>query len=213
MYSRFKADVAIALCQEGQNLLVPAPGFSLYRTVAHSKAIETRSYRLLVSQLYQFITDASQPDKDWECDLAHMASLIDDNTGAIVITNPSNPCGSVFSKNHLLAILEGDTCCKNYYSHPLVAEKYHVPIIADEIYRGLVFKGEESYELAPLSKKVWEYLSYAMDSLPDRSLSSRAVGWPRSTWCQGGGLAGSLCTTATTSLVKRSTTLCVCIVG
>ena len=50
-----------------------------------------------------------------------MESQIDENTAAIVINNPSNPCGSVFSRQHLEDILQ-------------VAAKHFVPIIADEIY-------------------------------------------------------------------------------
>ena len=46
-----------------------------------------------------------QPEKEWEADLEHMESLIDDNTKCIVVNNPSNPCGSVYSKEHLKAIL------------------------------------------------------------------------------------------------------------
>ncbi len=58
-------------------------------------------------------------------DLDHLESLIDDNTAAIVINNPSNPCGSVYSRSHLVAILQ-------------VAARNFVPIIADEIYDFLV---------------------------------------------------------------------------
>ncbi len=58
-------------------------------------------------------------------DLEHLASLIDENTAAIVVNNPSNPCGSVYSKEHLKDILT-------------VAEYYHLPIIADEVYGDMV---------------------------------------------------------------------------
>ena len=54
-----------------------------------------------------------------------MESLIDSNTAAMVVTNPSNPCGSVFSREHLKEIVA-------------LAEKYHLPIIADEIYAWMV---------------------------------------------------------------------------
>ena len=54
-------------------------------------------------------------------DLEHLESQIDDQTAAIVLNNPSNPCGSVYSRSHLNAILQ-------------VAERNYVPIIADEIY-------------------------------------------------------------------------------
>ena len=48
-----------------------------------------------------------QPERSWEVDIDHLESLVDDRTRAIVVNNPSNPCGSVYTKNHLEAILEG----------------------------------------------------------------------------------------------------------
>lgn len=77
----------------------------------------------------------------WEVDLNHLEGLIDENTAAIIVTNPSNPCGSVFSKQHTLDILE-------------IAERHFVPIIADEIYEHFVFPGNEYYSMASLSKNV-----------------------------------------------------------
>lgn len=66
-----------------------------------------------------------QPEKSWEIDLEHLESLIDDNTMAVIVCNPSNPCGSVYSKEHLLDILD-------------VIGRNRVPIIADEIYEHFV---------------------------------------------------------------------------
>ena len=37
-----------------------------------------------------------------------MASLIDERTRLIVVINPSNPCGSVYTKEQLEAILDGE---------------------------------------------------------------------------------------------------------
>ncbi|KAI8145028.1 tyrosine aminotransferase [Fennellomyces sp. T-0311] len=116
------------LCNPGQNILLPCPGFSLYRSLADVKQIEGRYYNLL-------------PEQNWQADLKHMESLIDDNTAAILINNPSNPCGSVYSRGHLEDILA-------------VAAKHHVPIIADEIYCDLVFKGNVFYPMASLTKDV-----------------------------------------------------------
>eukprot|EP00842_Homolaphlyctis_polyrhiza_P002661 jgi/Hompol1/3396/HPOL_003220-RA len=117
-----------ALCDEGQNILIPAPGFSLYETLASSKGIECRFYHLV-------------PERQWEADLAEMESLIDDNTAAIIVNNPSNPCGSVYSKKHLQDILA-------------IAERYGLPIIADEIYGDMVFKGHEFFPMATLTTTV-----------------------------------------------------------
>ncbi len=49
----------------------------------------------------------------------------DKSVSALIINNPSNPCGSVYSKDHLLDIIS-------------IAEKHKVPIIADEIYADMV---------------------------------------------------------------------------
>ena len=57
-----------------------------------------------------------------------LEALIDDKTVAIVVNNPSNPCGSVYTKEHLTAILE-------------VAARNKVPVIADEIYDYFVSTG------------------------------------------------------------------------
>lgn len=93
------------LCNEGQNILLPMPGFSLYETLASSKGIDCKFYKLI-------------PEKNWEADIDHLESLIDENTSAILINNPSNPCGSNYSRNHLLEILS-------------VASKHSLPIISE----------------------------------------------------------------------------------
>ena len=58
-------------------------------------------------------------------DLTKLKDLIDENTVSIVVLNPSNPCGSVFSQRHLLDILK-------------IAELHKLPIIADEVYGDMV---------------------------------------------------------------------------
>ena len=66
-----------------------------------------------------------QPERSWEVDLEDLERQIDVNTAAIIVNNPSNPCGSVYSRQHLLDILA-------------VAERKKVPIVADEVYAGMV---------------------------------------------------------------------------
>lgn len=127
------ASCALDLCLSvlagpGQNILIPRPGFSIYRTLAEGFGVECRYYDLM-------------PDRNWEVDLVQLESLIDANTAALIVTNPSNPCGSVFSRSHLEAILD-------------IAEKHFLPIIADEIYEHFVFPGQEFYAVSSLSKKV-----------------------------------------------------------
>lgn len=92
---------------DGDNILCPRPGFSIYSTLSEGMGIQIRHYDLI-------------PELNWEIDLKQMESLIDDRTAAILITNPSNPCSSVFSKEHLQRILA-------------IAERHRLPIIADEV--------------------------------------------------------------------------------
>ncbi|XP_077451578.1 tyrosine aminotransferase isoform X3 [Stigmatopora argus] len=122
-------DLAISvLCNPGDNILVPRPGFSLYKTLAVSLGIEVKLYNLL-------------PEKSWEVDLQHLESLIDERTSLLIVTNPSNPCGSVFTKEHQQKILK-------------VASRNCLPILADEIYSNMVFPECECPSLASLSNDV-----------------------------------------------------------
>lgn len=117
----------MVLANPGDNILIPRPCFS-YKTWTEGSEIEARSYDL-------------DPSKDWEIDLNHMESQIDQKTRAILINNVGNPCGNVFSKRHILDILA-------------VAERYQIPIISDDIYEHFVFPGVDYYSVAALSQKV-----------------------------------------------------------
>lgn len=97
----------LALAERGQNILVPRPGFCLYHTLAEGLDIEVRYYELL-------------PEQQWRADLRQLESLIDANTVALLINNPSNPCGSVYDEAHLLELIA-------------ICERHYLPIIADEV--------------------------------------------------------------------------------
>eukprot|EP01006_Ploeotia_vitrea_P059791 TRINITY_DN74790_c0_g1_i1.p1 TRINITY_DN74790_c0_g1~~TRINITY_DN74790_c0_g1_i1.p1 ORF type:complete len:421 (+),score=228.41 TRINITY_DN74790_c0_g1_i1:64-1326(+) len=116
------------LADAGDNVLLPKPGFALYATVCQHYGIECRYYDCL-------------PEKQWEVDLAGAAKLVDSRTKAILINNPSNPCGSVFSKQHIVDIVA-------------FAEKHGLPIIADEIYADMVFSGNTFHSINSLSDRV-----------------------------------------------------------
>lgn len=118
-------------------------------TLCEYKGFVPKFYRLLVRekknavQLKQFFDDQfyQKPEKNWEIDLNDLESQIDKTTKAILLNNPSNPCGSVYSKEHLLDLLK-------------VAEKHRIPIISDEIYSKMVFQGHVFYPLGSLSTSV-----------------------------------------------------------
>lgn len=85
-------DIALSmLARPGANILVPRPGFPIYELCASFRQIEVRHFNLL-------------PTKAWEVDLDAVQNVADDKTVAIVVINPGNPCGNVYSYNHLLQV-------------------------------------------------------------------------------------------------------------
>ena len=118
-----------AIANPHANVLIPRPGFPLYQTLCEYYGIEYRHYDLL-------------PQQGWEVDLAHVSSLCDANTAAIVVCNPSNPTGSVFTPHHLRAIVA-------------TARSLGCFVIADEVYADIVWaEGASFVPMAALSDDV-----------------------------------------------------------
>ncbi|KAJ0181951.1 hypothetical protein K1T71_002673 [Dendrolimus kikuchii] len=120
--------VVSVIAEAGRNIIVPRPGYMIHTTIGEGMGITIKYYDLL-------------PDENWKVDLRSLESLIDINTAAIVVNNPSNPCGSVYTEEHLCEILE-------------IASKYCVPIIADEIYEHFIFSNHKFTPISVLSKDV-----------------------------------------------------------
>lgn len=76
------------LARPGANILLPNPGFPRYECYAAQNCLEARHFNLL-------------PEKSFEVDLEAVEAIADENTVAMVIVNPGNPCGNVFSYDHL----------------------------------------------------------------------------------------------------------------
>ena len=68
--------------------MLPRPGFPSYESIARQIQLEVRHFDLL-------------PEKGWEVDFESVEALADENTVAMVIINPGNPCGNVYSYEHL----------------------------------------------------------------------------------------------------------------
>jgi tyrosine aminotransferase len=107
------------MAERGTRILVPAPGFPLAQPICQNLGVEFDNYNL-------------KPEDHWNIDLADLESKIKPDTKAILVNNPSNPCGSCFTKEHMLEILA-------------IADKHKIPIISDEVYYGLSYDEERPF--------------------------------------------------------------------
>jgi len=75
---------------------------------------------------------------DWAPDLADLESKITDRTKALVVINPNNPTGAVYSREVLTAMVE-------------LARKHQLLLLADEIYDKILYDDATHISLASLA--------------------------------------------------------------
>ena len=110
------------LLNSGDEILVPMPDYPLWTaavTLAGGKAVH-------------YVCDE---EADWYPDLEDIKSKITPNTKGIVVINPNNPTGALYSDELLKGIVE-------------IARQNGLIIFADEIYDRLVFEGEKHTAIA-----------------------------------------------------------------
>jgi alanine-synthesizing transaminase len=117
-----------ALVNPGENVLLPSPEYPLYSAVLARLGAQPNSYTL-------------DEGSDWEPDLDHLASRIFTGTRAIVVINPNNPTGAIYSRRTLERIAE-------------LARQHNLVIFADEIYDKLMLDGDEHVSIATLAPDV-----------------------------------------------------------
>lgn len=102
-----------AIVDPGDEVLMPGPCYSPY--LAYAKFFEGKA-----------VTYRTIEDRGWAPDLNDMENKINERTKLIVVINPNNPCGSVYSKNELSRIIE-------------VAAAHDLTVAADEIYDRIIY--------------------------------------------------------------------------
>lgn len=117
----------IATCDAESEVLVPEPFYSNYNTIA----------RIINVNLVPVITCVEDgfhlPSKD------KVIAAITKNTKAILISNPANPTGVVYTKEEVLMLCD-------------IAQEYGLWIIADEVYREFIYGGFETYSFSVVEK-------------------------------------------------------------
>lgn len=117
-----------ALVNDGENVLTPTPGYPLYTAIASKLQMMENPYYL-------------NEENGWLPDIDDIKSKINDKTRAIILINPNNPTGSLYTEENLKQIVD-------------LALEHNLVIFADEIYDKLLFDGKKHISIASLNKDV-----------------------------------------------------------
>ena len=138
-----------ALMNDGDEVLVPMPDYPLWTAAANLAGGTAVHYRC-------------NEEDNWHPDIEDIKSKITSKTKGIVVINPNNPTGALYSDEVLLQIVE-------------VAKEHDLIIMADEIYDRILYDDMEHTPMSTLTDEVL-VLSYNGLSKSHRIAGFRA-GW------------------------------------
>ncbi|MBD1558001.1 pyridoxal phosphate-dependent aminotransferase [Vibrio sp. S9_S30] len=117
-----------ALLNNGDEMLVPAPDYPLW----------TAAISLSGGKAVHYLCDE---ESDWYPDLEDMKAKITPKTRGLVLINPNNPTGAVYSRDFLLKVIE-------------IARQHKLIIFADEIYDKVLYDGATHTSISTLADDV-----------------------------------------------------------
>ncbi|WP_291259078.1 pyridoxal phosphate-dependent aminotransferase [Fusobacterium sp.] len=106
--------VLMAICNEGDEVLIPEPFYSNYSSFSTFAGAKVKAIPTTIENSFHLPTQEE------------IEKLITPKTRAIMFSNPVNPTGTVYTKEEILMIGE-------------IAKKHNLYIIADEVYRQFVY--------------------------------------------------------------------------
>lgn len=118
-----------ALLNDGDEVLIPAPDYPLW-----TAAVSLSGGTPIHYECDEF--------KTWFPDIEDIESKISKQTRALVIINPNNPTGAVYSKKILLDLVE-------------LARRHKLILFTDEIYSKIIYDDAEFIPLASLCDDVF----------------------------------------------------------
>jgi aspartate/methionine/tyrosine aminotransferase len=102
-----------ALVDNGDEILVPGPAYPPY--ISYTEFFGGKAIQYKTSE-----------ENGWQPDLDDLRSKINSSTRALVIINPNNPCGALYDRKTVKAMVD-------------LAGEYDIPIISDEIYDQIAY--------------------------------------------------------------------------
>ena len=113
-----------ALLNDGDEVLIPAPDYPLW----------TAATSLSGGKPVHYLCDE---DNEWNPSIEDIRSKITEKTKAIVVINPNNPTGAVYSRKILQGIAD-------------IAREYDLLVLADEIYDRILYDDAQHINMAAL---------------------------------------------------------------
>ena len=104
-----------ALLEEGDECLVPDPGFPIYQSMVKFNGGVPVPLPL-------------REENDFRLDVRELKSKISTKTKLIIINSPHNPTGGILTKEDLKAVAD-------------IAVNNNIPVLADEIYDRMIYEG------------------------------------------------------------------------
>ncbi|RPJ08948.1 MAG: pyridoxal phosphate-dependent aminotransferase [Spirochaetaceae bacterium] len=117
------------LLNSGDEMLIPMPDYPLW----------TAAVNLSGGKALHYVCDEKS---NWMPDCADIRKKISTKTKGIVVINPNNPTGAVYSKEVLEEIIQ-------------IARENELIIFADEIYEKILYEGAKHFPLASLADDVF----------------------------------------------------------
>ncbi|MBM7423784.1 MULTISPECIES: pyridoxal phosphate-dependent aminotransferase [Spongiibacter] len=117
-----------ALLNIGDEVLIPSPDYPLWTAVVSLSGAKPVHY-------------LCDEENDWQPSLDDIRAKITDKTRAIVIINPNNPTGAVYSREMLEALVD-------------IAEEHNLVVFADEIYSKILYDDAVHIPLGSISRDV-----------------------------------------------------------
>jgi alanine-synthesizing transaminase len=138
-----------ALLDNGDEVLVPSPDYPLW----------TAAVSLSGGKPVHYVCDEQA---GWQPDIDDIKKKINENTRAIVVINPNNPTGALYTDQVLLEIVE-------------LARRHQLIVFADEIYDKVLYDGNTHTSIASMADDVL-FITFNGLSKNYRSCGYRA-GW------------------------------------